>query len=76
VQLVSQPTHVTSSGSATLINLVLSSSLDHVQGCSVIPPLDTTDHRGIRATIKWHILVKPKPSNPRKVWKYAQADFD
>lgn len=65
VQLVSQPTHVASSGSATLIDLVPSSSLDYVQDCSVIPPLDTKNHRGIRATIKWHILVKPKLSNLR-----------
>ena len=76
VQLVSQPTRVTSNGGSTLIDLVLSSSLDHVQDCNVIPPLDTSDHRGILSTIKWHIPVKAKPSNPRNIWKYALADFD
>ena len=76
MQLVSQPTRVTSNGSSTLIDLVLSSSPDHVQDCNVIPPLDTSDHRGILATIKWHIPVKAKPSNSRNIWKYALADFD
>ena len=76
VQLVSQLTHVKSNGSSTLIDLVLSSSPDHVQDCHAIPPLDTSDHRGILATIKWHIPVKAKPSNPRNIWKYALADFD
>ena len=61
VQLVSQPTRVTSNGSATLIDLVLSSSPDHVQDCTVIPPLDTSDHRGILATINGIFQSKQNP---------------
>ena len=60
VQLVSQPTRVTSNGSSTLIDLVLSSSLDHVQDCNVIPPLDTSDHRGIQAHYIHHTSFAQK----------------
>jgi len=73
---VSQPTRVAPNGNGTLIDLVLSSSLGLVQDCSVIPPLETSDHRGVLTTAKWLVPSKPKPCNPRTIWKYALADFE
>ena len=66
-----EPTRVASTGGATLIDLALVSNLEALESCSVIPPLDNSDHNGIMN------LRKPsRPTTKRSIWKYAQADFN
>ena len=69
-----EPTRVTSTGGATLIDLALVSNLEAIERCSVIPPLANSDHNGISLTMN---LRKPsKPTTKRSIWRYTQADFD
>ena len=51
-QVVPQPTHVSTSGGATLIDLVLLSNPQQLQDCSVIPELPNSDHKGISLTME------------------------
>ena len=52
-QVVPQPTHFNSSGSSTLIDLVLLSVPSQLVNCNVITPLGNSDHSGVDVTLKW-----------------------
>ena len=46
-QVVTQPTHISPSRTATLIDLALPSTPSQMVSCDVIPPLGNSDHNGI-----------------------------
>ena len=74
-QVVPQPTHVSTSGGATLIDLVLLSNPQQLQDCSVIPELSHSDHKGISLTMRWKTARDCQPKTSRPIWRYAMADF-
>ena len=74
-QVVRDMTHNTGNGFGTLIDLALVSSTDHVNDCSVIPPLQSSDHNGILLKLKWKQGGNQTFSHKRKIWRYAHADF-
>ena len=76
-QVVTEPTHSSSSGSQTLIDHVFLSDMSHFVSCNIFPPLGNSDHNCI------HVVLYPrrshatrKQSTRRTIWKYALADFD
>ena len=75
-QVVPQPTHISPSGRASLIDLVLLSSPSQLVSCNVIPPLGNSDHNGINLTIKCFQNTPPVKSRKRTIWRYSHADFD
>lgn len=75
-QVVSVPTHY-SSTSNTLIDLVFLSSSKDLLFCETLSPLSNSDHLGLSLEVS---VTKPKrdPSTTckRRIWRYAYADFD
>ena len=74
-QVVQQPTHVSTNGGATLIDLVLLSNPQQLRDCSVIPELSNSDHKGISVTMRWKTVRDCGPKTSRPVWRYTLADF-
>ncbi len=67
------PTRITSL-SKTTIDLMLSSSPELTGSCSTIPPIGTSDHHGLLASVSLK-GPRPKPAIQRKVWRYEHANF-
>ena len=67
-QVVSSHTHISPSGTSSLLDYVLLSDLQLLD-CDTIPALATSDHLGISLTLAW----VPKP---RKVWLYSLGYFE
>jgi len=47
---------------------------EHLQHCTIVPPLSTSDHLGVSISLQW----KLRPANAmksRKVWLYEQGDY-
>ena len=74
--VVPQPIHFNSSGSSTLIDLVLLSVPCQLVNCSVVSPLGNFDHIGFDVTLKWSRNVCPVKASKQTIWRYAYADFD
>ena len=74
-QVVPSPTHVSHSGTSSLIDLAMLANIEQLQQCSTIPPLSTSDHCGISLTLAWTIH-RATPCNSRKVWLYREGDYD
>ena len=78
-QVVQTPTHF-SSGSSSLIDLALVSSVDQVLQCSTVPQLGDHDkcsfHLGISLILKCKSIVQQVKQPPRKIWRYDLADFN
>ena len=74
-QVVQEPTRVTISGNATLIDLALVSNREAVEDCSILPPLMNSDHNGLSLTITKSMKKPSKPILKREIWKYSKADF-
>ena len=70
-QVVQQPTHVSTNGGATLIDLVLLSNPQQLRDCSVIPELSNSDHKGISVTMRWKTVRDCGPKTSRPVWRYT-----
>ena len=51
-QCVTDPTHTSPSGTASLIDLVFVSDSQLLSNCVIIPPLGTSDHNGIHVSLK------------------------
>ena len=75
-QVITQPTHFSSSGNSSLIDLVLLSVPSQLAHCRVIPPLSNSDHNGVDLTLKWSRHQRPVKARKRTIWRYAHADFD
>ena len=74
-QVVQQPTHVSTNGGVTLIDLVLLSNPQQLWDCSVIPELSNSDHKGISVTMRWKTVRDCGPKTARPIWRYTLADF-
>ena len=78
-QVVQTPTHF-NSGSSSLIDLALVSSVDQVLQCSTVPQLGDHDkcsfHLGISLILKCKSIVQQVKQPPRKIWRYDLADFN
>ena len=72
-QVVQEATRTTSN-TATLIDLAMMSNPALLERCSVVPPLSNSDHNGVELVIRWS--GGRNKTQPRPVWKYAQADFE
>ena len=75
-QVVTQPTHISPSRTATLIDLALLSTLSQMVSCDVIPPLGNSDHNGIGLLLNWSSKPPSVKAKQRSIWKYDHADFD
>ena len=73
-QVVPSPTHTSCTGNSTLIDLALVSSPAKVN-CSVIPPIGTSDHLGVKLTIKTSAASKHTGAQ-RLIWRYSAADWE
>ena len=72
-QVVQEATRTTAN-TATLIDLAMMSNPALLERCSVVPPLSNSDHNGVELVIRWS--GGRNKTQPRPVWKYAQADFE
>ena len=68
IQVVKEPTHFSSEGSSSLIDLVIMSAPQSLHECVTIPPLANSDHLGIslqvKSNIQTHVCV-----NKRVIWR-------
>ena len=63
------------SGNVSLIDLAMLSDIKHLQYCTTVPPLSTSDHLGVSLALKWETHTQRYISKPRRVWLYNDADF-
>ena len=74
-QIVTEPTRITSN-SATLIDLIFVATPTLVKSCLTIPPLSNSDHNGLQLLVTIKSPKRSEKPTPRKIWKYALANFD
>ena len=74
-QVVPSYTHMTPSGTPTLIDIAMLSDIDHLKSCTTVPSLSTSDHLGVllTLTLKSYAVSVVKS---RSVWLYKDADFN
>ena len=73
-QVVPSYTHISPTGTKSLIDLALLSNYEHLQHCTTISPLSTSDHLGISLVLTW----KARAANPcksRRVWLYKEGNY-
>ena len=76
-QVVAEPTHTSSAGNQTLLDLVFLSHPLLLKQCSVASPLSNSDHNCIHLTVSHHsTTAKPNKKSRRTIWRYQQADFN
>ena len=73
-QVVTSHTHVSPAGTQSLIDLALLLNTEHLQYCTTIPPLSTSDHLGISLGLRWKSLAA-NPCKSRKIWLYKDGDY-
>ena len=69
-QVVSSHTHISPSGTSSLLDYVLLSDLQLLLDCDTIPALATSNHLGISLTLAWN-PPRARVPKPRKVWLYS-----
>ena len=74
-QVVSSHTHISHSGTSSLLDYVLFSDLQLLLDCDTIPALATSDHLEISLTLAWNPPCARMPK-PQKVWLYSLGDFE
>ena len=74
-QVVTEPTHY-SQNTCSLIDLIYLSSPAQLINCSTIPSLANSDHLGLSLTVAADCSKVLPKRNPRKIWRYAHANFD
>ena len=74
-QVVSSHTHISHSGTSSLLDYVLLSDLQLLLDCDTIPALATSDHLGISLTLACN-PPRTRVPKPRKVWLYSLGDFE
>ena len=70
---ISEPTRITST-SATVLDQVLSNVPSFVTQSSVLPPIATSDHCVVSATLNFN--VTSEHAYKRHIWEYDKADFN
>ena len=74
--MIQEPTHLSSQGTATLIDLAILSDCSQLLSWEVVPLLGNSDHSGISVCLKWSSKCSPPKQKCRSVWRYSLADFD
>ena len=75
IQVVSSHTHISPSGTPSLLDYVLLSDLKLLLYCDTIPALSTSDHLGISLALAWN-PPRARVPKPWKVWLYSLGDFE
>jgi len=70
--LINEPTRITED-SATILDQILTNAPNFVSDIAVSPPISTTDHCTISATI--HLKINKEKPYYRDVWLFDKADF-
>ena len=70
-QIVPSFTHVSPSGTKSLIDLVLLLRTEHLQRCTTVPPLSDL---GVSISLQWK-LCPANPTKSRRIWLYEQGDY-
>ena len=71
--LINEPTRLTDK-TATVLDQILTNSINFVQSTNVTPPVGSTDHCTVGATLNFKI---PKEkAYKRLIWNYKEANFD
>ena len=73
-KVVPSYTHISPTGTKSLIDLALLSTTEHLQHCTTIPPLSTSDHLGISLVLTWKSGAA-NPCKSRKVWLYKEGNY-
>lgn len=74
-QVVPSYTHISATGTRSLIDLAFLLNTEHLQHCTTIPPLSTSDHLGILLVLTWKLRAAT-PCNTRKVWLYKEGNYE
>lgn len=74
-QIVSDPTHLGSNGTNSIIDLVATSAPSLLQSCVTIPPLANSDHLGLLLKSQWRQTRQSTVGSNRSVWLYKHADW-
>ena len=74
-QVVDSPTHFSSSGQPSTIDLVFVSNLHYLSNCSVIPQLANSDHLGLLVAMQHHHHPATSACR-RRIWLYKHANFE
>ena len=74
-QVVSSHTHISPSGTSSLLDYVLLPDLQLLFYCDTIPAFSTSDHLGISLALAWN-PPRAKVPKPRKVWLYSLGNFE
>ena len=74
-QVVSSHTHISPSGTPSLLDYVLLSHLQLLLDCDTISAPATSDHLGIDLTLAWN-PPRARVPKPRKVWLYSLGDIE
>ena len=72
-RVVSSHTHISPSGTSSLLDYVLLPDLQLLLYCDTIPALSTSDH--LEINLAWN-PPRAKVPKPRKVWLYSLGDFE
>lgn len=74
-QVVTEPTHICSNGSTSMIDLIAMSSPSLLQSCVTVPPLSNSDHLGLLLQTHWRQSSQPTDLSARTIWMYKYADW-
>ena len=66
-QVVPSHTHVSPNGNVSLIDLAMLSDIEHLQFCTTVPPLSTSDRLGVSLALKWETHTQRNIPKPRRV---------
>ena len=75
-QHVPGPTRVHHENSSSTIDLLFSNEATLVHRCETVPPLSTSDHYGVVATINKKFGKHRFKNKGRKIWRYSYANWD
>ena len=73
-QSITRPTHVHHNDSELTMDLVFVSESSLLNTCDTIPPLSSSDHRGILMEISRKV-VKAEKTRGRLIWRYAMLCY-
>ena len=73
-QLVDSPTHFSSNGLASTIDLLLATNPKTIKTCEVLPELLNSDHKGLLVSLKAQHSKEKVVT--KRLWHYSSAEFD
>lgn len=73
-QMVTEYTHTHHNGTRSMIDLVFVSDPQLVRCCTIIPPIQNSDHSGLKINLS--LRSTSAATKRRVVWRYKHADWD